>query len=57
MTFVIAGIVGWLIILAAALCLAGAARRGDELAAAVRRNPPGPGELRRDHPVRWGRVP
>jgi len=57
MTFVIAGIVGWLIILAAASCLAGVARRGDELAVPVRRNPPGPGELRRDHPVRWGRVP
>ena len=40
MIFAIAGIIGWPLILAAAMCLARAARRGDELTAAARRNPP-----------------
>jgi hypothetical protein len=40
MTFAIAGIFGWLLIVATGLCLATAAKRGDELAAAALRNPP-----------------
>jgi biopolymer transport protein ExbB/TolQ len=40
MNFAIAGIVGWLLILAAAMALANAAQRGDELAEAARRNRP-----------------
>lgn len=40
MTFAIAGIFGWLLILSAGMCLATAAKRGDELAAAALRTPP-----------------
>ena len=40
MTFAIAGIFGWLLILVTGLCLATAAKRGDELAVAPPRTPP-----------------
>lgn len=40
MTFAIAGIIGWLLILATGLCLATAAKRGDELSESARGNPP-----------------